>query len=343
MKTRKIVLACILLSLIAGCGSTTKPTNLDNTTASTIETVDFDDIKPEVNESVTTERAVAEPVATETTEEKNENEISTENENTDPRYAHVSEYAAKLDKILQDYAAKCGEANWNGNFKAENNTVYTSKDYIKKFLDDDWIWCEDGIMEIDYRQVKLGVTGAPGVVVKLISGVADEYYLVFKMNTTLELTFVGDGYYRSYCDINESGYVWQGGSAGAGDYVEYEGYLDENGKYNRIFYTETYMGPMYMQTIDRDSSIAVYGVDSEEENLDVYVIEYKIDDVQYLVCDVNDEAQNYDEQLAKAKEFVRLSTASGHNFVSREKAEQLINDKKASLGITDAIISDAKF
>ena len=33
------------------------------------------------------------------------------------------------------------------------------------------------------------------------------------MNTTLELTFVGDGYYRSFCDINESGYVWQGGSA----------------------------------------------------------------------------------------------------------------------------------
>ena len=62
-----------------------------------------------------------------------------------------------------------------------------------------------------------------------------------------------------------------------------------------------------------------------------------------MVCDVNDEAQNYDEQLAKAKEFVKLSTASGHNFVSREKAEQLINDKKASLGITDAIISDAKF
>ena len=70
MKTRKIVLACILLSLITGCGSTTKTTNLDNTITTTIETVVFDDIKQEVNENVTTEQAVAEPAATETTEEK---------------------------------------------------------------------------------------------------------------------------------------------------------------------------------------------------------------------------------------------------------------------------------
>ena len=83
MKTRKIVLACILLSLITGCGSTTKPTNPDNTTASTIETVVFDDIKPEVNESVTTEQVVAEPTATETTPEDTKSDTKTDKNGSD--------------------------------------------------------------------------------------------------------------------------------------------------------------------------------------------------------------------------------------------------------------------
>ena len=201
--------------------------------------------------------------------------------------------------------------------------------------------CSDFSTEVYYSLIDFGNDGKNDFVIKVsqISSMNSynkiDYYFIFtekdgSNHLTYGLVHLLSRETEQF-SINSSGYVEYHSSINSCDYYDSFGIINSDGTCDNI-YTHEELDAICVSSIDEDSYNEIY--DDYDENLIAHT--YNFDGTTYTVVDVNPEIDKdeYDTSMALAKQFIKLSTAAGYNYVSYEKVEELIAAKEQALGTT---------
>lgn len=200
---------------------------------------------------------------------------------------------------------------------------------------------DDGISEFVTRQVyRFNIDGA-------------ELYNIYKViDGKVCCVFSDYGYYRSFIEVNEYGYITYGGSGGAGTYYCYHNYVDKDG--NEIFlyseidemglsgaYIPNYMFPV--EEVPEEYPSDIYAYNDDYKCLSAYNFEkYEYDENNtdsmeyeknyfFSFCDFDGNDIEPDEDIAK------IYKECGIKYYSCDESNRMVEEHVTSLGASEKI------
>lgn len=268
--------------------------------------------------------------------------------------------AAQLKELYVDFL--------QGNSKAvngkqgiewlESGQTYSLDEMTQSFAN--WLLDDEvsyDILAASYGFIDCGVDGVPELVVRQeVSADWDvaTLYTVLKYADGQLFAINGRyGYYRSYIEMNEYGYIIYGGSGGANVYYMEKSYLDKDG--NEIFlYSEAdEMGfdDAYISAYYFPNQVAPEGYPEDYElysDDDDYITCVRYNLTQYSYDEVNGDAEYYRNYFfsfydwdgnyyAPSEALAEMYNESGVKYYELHEAEQMVLDHETKLGVTDQI------
>lgn len=169
-------------------------------------------------------------------------------------------------------------------------------------------------------------------------------YIIKEINEKLELCYAYETWARSYSGINEYGFYESSGSNGASNYGQSKGYIDGNGKWNFIKYTEqegdinqltwSHMFGAIPQVADTkvyEGTIIFYTTIFEEITVDNY------DSLERYCAFGVINAGLTQEEAYNTSVYREIFDEAGVKIYTPDEISQMVYEKEKKLGITDEI------
>ena len=184
--------------------------------------------------------------------------------------------------------------------------------------------------DIDYEIIDCGEDEQNELLVKMSmnGAIQNGYctYLVIKnIDDNLQLKFVCTGDEKDSVSIDESGYIAQGGSAGASQYNSSYGYLDSDVRWTQL-YEEYYFLDMitfsdYLN--DKGFNVDLSGKEWAQLQAEVYFI----DDEEYILYSKVDENGVWDESIYDSNnEYKKYFESRGIKTYSKDEIDELVQE-----------------
>jgi len=186
-----------------------------------------------------------------------------------------------------------------------------------------------------YSYIDCGVDGVEELLLEMTGlGIYDmdddssSCYVIRYEGGQLYACYRAESWARSWTDIHTYGYVSSAGSGGAGTHSETGSIIDADGVEQSI-YSCTGMHGWDASFVNPEAYDATLGT-IQDHVMGIYV--YTIDGVEYYSYEID---ENYADEC---KEFVSLCEQQGTVFSTQEELDQLVEQRIASLGITERML-----
>lgn len=326
-KLMKVTLTMLFLLLVlAGCGKKENVKQVGNIRQE--DETEKGDTEEEVKEET--------PVSTEATAEL-------------MKEAYMSFIRGEINMTVKN-----GDIVWLE--KGKEYSYEQMSDAIAKNMADEFGYTEKfDISDAGYAFIDCGADGIPEFI--LSQSFTDRtnmltFYSTFKyMDGSVYCIDSRCEYYRSYVDINEYGYISNGGSGGASTYYNEYSYIDKEGNVIYLYSEQTEMGfsdayiPYYYLQLDTPPeeypeelydfasdgiTCIIYNFDKYDYEADPDATEYQKKNF-YTFCDVNEE---YYEPSGELKALYEKCNAK---YYAYDEAHDMVKRHEEDLGVTDQI------
>ena len=342
----KSKIVCVLLSITLGmfaasCGKTQD---------SEIETsVDMNQmLENSVEESQIAINSSETESIVESAEVESETETNTEIE-SESQTVDIIDTDLYTDFLMSDeklYFNNYMQEDYNGPL-FETGKGYSLSDLMEKFKE---IYYIDKEPQINYSYIDCGNDGVSEFAIQFygmnIYGPEDDstlVYVVKDIDGQLELCYTYETWARSESTLNSCGYYTSGGSNGASNHGFKSGYIDANGKWNFINYTEEEWDVSQLVMRNDQLSKVAEVAQTKTYDQDICVIstrfEENYDTSNYYYTYT---VENEDDNLYTDSVYKDIFDEAGVTYYTWEEMENMISEKEKSVGVTEEIKAAAE-
>lgn len=219
----------------------------------------------------------------------------------------------QMDLTIQDMLAKV-EAEY---------LEYSDRDTIDR-IEYAYLDCGgDGVEELAVRFVGLDIY-APGDESDLTAVIACK-------DGALELIYSRESWARSGTEINYYGYIYTGGSGGAGAYYVDIEYINAEYAVQTVCQTE-FLGGWWVSYVSDAAYQEAFGNTGRDADMELTV--YTINGSEYYVAGL------YEDSSQECLDYIALCQAEGKRFVQEEEIEILLGQRLEELGIKEEWVQD---